>query len=163
MKRMPNLHPNGFWIYLVKVFSNGARIRLHYWPATTKKLESPHDHRSWFISLPLFGLFEERRYEETEDTNLTVLRCHATTSGGNGRPLSTPMGKGGVKQIFRRWRLPLIPYFCGSSVIHSFVPRSPGPALSIVLFGPPRKVPRAWVEQEDRAAKMRAVPEISAL
>lgn len=146
MKRMPNIHPNGFWIYLVKVFKSGARLRLHYWPSDSNKLESPHDHRSWFVSLPLFGIFEERRYVEAQG-GMVVLKCHATSSGGNGKPLTTPIGRGGVRQISRHWRIPLIPYFCGEKVIHSYVPRSPGPALSLVLFGPHRKVPRAWVDQ----------------
>ncbi len=134
-------HPNGFLIKLLKTFKNGARIRLHVWPKDTERLATPHDHRTWFISLPLWGRFEERRYRETAG-DLTVLRCHSTS--GNGAPITTPIGKGGVREVSRHRRWPLVPYFCGSDVIHAFVPVGRRGA-TLVFFGTPRKIPRAWV------------------
>lgn len=144
LNKMPNLHPNGFWIYLVKAFWNGARLRLHYWPRGEKRLDTPHDHRSWFISVPLWGRFLEKRFVEADGEDFEVLRCHQTS--GNGKPLTTSIGVGNVRQTSQRYRYPFIPYFCGLGAIHALVPKGLGPAITVVLFGPPKKTPKAWVQ-----------------
>jgi len=139
------LHPNGFVIRLLCAFRNGMRLRLHTWPTGVPRLESPHDHRSWFISIPLWGSFLERRYrEEPSDTSMDVQRCHATTSG-NGTPHVTFERTGGVAEVMTTMRRAFMPYFCPADAIHSFAPTSPRFAASLVLFGPPKRTPRVWL------------------
>lgn len=124
------------------------RIRLHIWPSGVKRLDSPHDHRSWFISLPLWGVFEEKKYIETDTgEEYDVVKCHATTSG-NGKPNTTPHGKGGLVKISSKTHWPLVPYICRRGEIHSFMPKSRGYAASIVLFGTPGVTPKAWLRQK---------------
>ncbi len=146
----PATHPNGFVIRLLHTFHSGARLRLHTWPAGKARLDSPHDHRSWFLSLPLWGRFIERRFIEHEHKDGTapfdVLRCYSTS--GNGKPVTTPEGKSALLLTSARTRRPLVPYFCPTQAIHSFVPVSPGFAASLVLFGPPKQVPRAFIRSE---------------
>lgn len=146
LRRMANLHPNGFWIYMIKTFWNGARLRVHFWSRGAKRLETPHNHRSWFISLPLWGRFSENRFIETAGEDFEVLKCHRTASGGNGS-MTTPIGTGSVKLVSQHRRCPLIPYLCGSGTIHSLIPRGEGAALTIVLFGPHKKTPKAWIQK----------------
>lgn len=143
MRKLPNIHPNGFWVYLLKTFWNGARIRLHYWPRGQKRLDTPHNHRTWFVSIPLWGLFTEKQYVEVEGDNFNVVKCHSTTSGSS--VLTTPVGKGNVCQTKSKIRIPLLPYYCGMESIHSFTPIGKGPAVTLVLFGPPKKTPKAWI------------------
>lgn len=147
-----NPHPNGFVVRLLANF-RGYRLRLHTWPANPKRqrLETPHDHRSWFLSLPLWGWFSEWRFIQHDpgcchSRVYNVLRCHSTS--GNGAPITTPDGHAGLIPDSRHIRRPLIPYFCPEEAIHSFVPLDQGFAASLVLFGPPRRIPRAFVAPE---------------
>lgn len=142
---MPNLHPNGFWVYLIKTFWNGSRIRLHYWPRRVKRLDTPHDHRSWFVSIPLWGRFVEKRFIETPGSDFDVVKCHSTTSG-NGQLLTTPAGVGNVRLMSKHHRYPFIPYFCRLGTIHSLVPLGQRLAVTVVFFGPLMKTPRAWIK-----------------
>lgn len=152
MKRQE--HPNGFGVRLLRTFKNGMRLRLHTWVPGVDRLKTPHDHRSWFISLPLWGRFLEQRYEEVRPFErrtfysrpYQVLRCHQTSS--NGRPITTPEGDSQLISVSSHTRYPLVPYFCGSGAIHSFVPIRPGFAASLVLFGAPKHIPRAFVPSE---------------
>jgi hypothetical protein len=144
LKRMSNLHPNGFWIYMIKIFWNGARLRIHFWPKNVERLDTPHNHRSWFISIPLWGRFSEKRFVETSGNNFEVLKCHRTASGGNGS-LTTPIGTGSIRLVSQHRRWPLIPYLCRLGTIHSLVPKSNGTAFTIVLFGPHKEAPKAWI------------------
>lgn len=144
LKRMTNPHPNGFWIYLVKIFWNGARLRIHFWPKGIKRLETPHNHRSWFISIPIWGIFSEHRFVEVPGNDFDVLKCHRTTSGKDGS-LTTPDGTSSVKIVSSHRRYPFIPYFCRFDTIHSFAPKGSGIGLTVVLFGPHKKTPKAWV------------------
>jgi len=138
------LHPNGFTIRLIASLKNGMRLRLHTWSANDATLESPHDHRSWFISLPLWGKFIERRFQEVAGEDREVLECHATSSG-NGSPLTTKMGRGSVREVSQHTRYPFLPYFCSSNSIHSYSPQKKGFAASLVLFGPNKKTPKVWL------------------
>ncbi len=147
---MSATHPNGFVVKLLATLPFGMRLRLHWWPVGGRRLDSPHDHRSWFVSLPLMGSFVERRYREARpgaeagSEEFSVLRCDPT--GGNGSPRCEAAGRGRLELVGfsrRRW----LPYFCPGSAIHSFLPSGPGFAASLVLFGPPRKTPRAWIRQ----------------
>jgi hypothetical protein len=138
------LHPNGFTIRLLAMWSNGMRLRFHTWNAEDSTTDSPHDHRSWFISIPLWGRFVERRYQEVAGDDRQVLVCHATSSG-NGNPLTSPAGTGSVKEVSKTTRYPLIPYYCSVDTIHSYVPAKQGFAASLVLFGPNKKTPKVWL------------------
>ncbi len=145
MKRMPNIHPNGFWVYIIKAFWNGARIRLHYWPRGVKRLDTPHDHHSWFISIPIWGRFLEKRFTDVKGDTHKILQCHS--SWKNGVPVTKSIGDGSLTITSQRRRYPLIPYFCGSKTIHSLTPCGVGPALTLVFFGAPNKTPRAWIRK----------------
>ncbi len=143
LNRLPNMHPNGFWVFLLKSFENGLRLRIHYWPRGATRLKTPHDHRSWFVSLPLWGLFREVRYAEVEGSAFRVINCASTTS--NGRAITTEAGRGNLTPISTHHRIPFVPYFCGVGVIHSLQPVFDGPAVSLVLFGRHRRRPKAWL------------------
>lgn len=143
---MKTFHPNGFTVRLLHTFWNGARLRLHTWAADRSNRSDPHDHRTWFISIPLWGRFVEYRYEEIPG-NISTFRCRSTTS--LDRLDTQEDGKSGVKFISKHVRYPFIPYFCSQDVIHSYAPLKKKFAASIVLFGPPtKKVPRAWIYDE---------------
>ena len=139
------LHPNGFYLTLLGSI-RGCRIRIHYWPPETEKLDTPHDHRSWFVSIPLWGLLEERRFEAIEGDGLEIHRCSATTAG-NGKPITRKVGLGDVRQTRRTMRFPFIPYLCPVDAIHSLVPKTRR-ALTLVVFGPNKKAPKAWLKKE---------------
>jgi len=141
-----NLHPNGFVIRLLRTFKNGMRLRLHTWPKHERRLDTPHDHRSWFVSLPLWGQFIEKRYEEnTRGVPVEILRCHSTS--GNGQPITTSEGHSALVERSSRVRRAGVPYFCPAEAVHSFVPTTSF-AASLVLFGPQKQVPRAFVKPE---------------
>lgn len=138
-------HPNGFIVKLLHTFSNGARLRLHRWSKNRVSENDPHDHRTWFISIPLWGIFEEHRYEEIEG-DIPIYRCRSTTS--KERLDIYKDGQSGLKLVSRKIRLPFIPYFCSMEKIHTFQPLSNGFAASLVLFGPPKNyTPKAWIKK----------------
>lgn len=143
------LHPNGFTIRVLRVFGNGMRVRLHRWPPSAARLDTPHDHRSWFVSVPIWGTFIERRFREESraSADYVVLRCHSTS--GNGNPITSRERRTGLIEESVSMRLPLVPYYCPADVIHSFVPMGDGFAASIVFFGPNKKTPRAFVSEAD--------------
>lgn len=140
----PVLHPNGFAIRLIAIFQSGMRLRLHTWAEGISRLDSPHDHRSWFISIPLWGTFREKRYREVPGDKMNILVCHATSSG-NGEPLTQPGGTGEVEEVSSHTRIPFVPYFCSVDTIHSLVPKKDKFAATLVLFGPNQKVPKVWL------------------
>ena len=142
---LPRIHPNGFWIAILATLG-GWRLRLHYWPPDSVKLDTSHDHRSWFLSLPLWGILEEHRFEEAPGDELQILNCNSTTRRAAG-PLTSPAGLGSVRKTRRRFRLPFIPYFCPVNAIHSTLPRTRR-VVTLCLFGSHRKVPRAWVDKK---------------
>ncbi len=142
------MHPNGFAVRLLATLPWGMRLRIHVWPEGVERLETPHDHRSWFVSLPLWGTFLEQRFEESDAgddraESYQVLRCHKTS--GNRKPITTPEGTASLRLLHARLRYRLRPYFCPSHAIHSFSPTGSDYAASLVLFGPPKQVPRAYV------------------
>lgn len=138
-------HPNGFVVRLLYTFWNGARIRLHRWYEGRSTENDPHDHRTWFISIPIWGVFEEFRYKEVEG-DIPIYRCRSTTS--KKRLEIYQDGKSGLKLVSRHIRLPLIPYYCSMEKIHTVQPLSKGFAASLVLFGPPKNYrPKAWIKK----------------
>lgn len=143
---MKSEHPNGFTVRLLMAFTNGARLRLHTWSADRSDRAGPHDHRSWFISIPLWGRFIERRYREVTGDTSTYL-CRATTSSERD---VTRSGQSGVEVTSEHARYPFVPYFCSADVIHSYVPLKKNFAASLVLFGPPEnKIPKAWIKNDN--------------
>ena len=133
------LHPNGFWVILLGSLF-GFRLRLHYWPDATED-KSPHNHRSWFISLPLFGELMETTYEEVPGDE-PVRVCGSLP--GNGIP-DTIEGRAGALRagLIRRHRL-LLPYLCKAEAIHSVI--VPNKTATLILFGPDKQRPKAWIE-----------------
>ena len=138
-------HPNGFSVKLLHTFSNGARIRLHRWYPGRTDNNDPHDHRTWFISIPLWGIFREHRYQEVAGS-IPIFRCRHEVSQ---KRLSVYQdGTGDTQLISSHWRIPFIPYFCSADEIHTVAPRKSGFAASLVLFGPPCKdSPKVWCKK----------------
>jgi hypothetical protein len=66
-------HPNGFTKFTF-VGPLGYRVRLHYWPKGHEKSLSRHNHRWWFISVPLWGRFVDDRYDEVPDSRTLRIR-----------------------------------------------------------------------------------------
>lgn len=137
-------HPNGFTVRLLMSFANGARLRLHTWSANRGDRSDPHDHRTWFISIPLWGRFVEYRYKEVAG-NIPTYRCRSTTT--KARLDISRDGQSDVEVTSKHIRYPLVPYFCSQDVIHSYAPMKKSFAASLVLFGPTNgKTPRAWIK-----------------
>jgi hypothetical protein len=136
-------HPNGFFVRVLHQFSNGMRLRLHTWPADRSDRSDPHDHRTWFISLPLCGRFIEHRYREVPGS-IPIYKCRVTT--GAERLDVHRDGQSGLERIETKIRYPGIPYYCSKEVIHSYSPARKRFAASLVLFGPTiGKIPKAWI------------------
>lgn len=143
---MKSFHPNGFFVRLLHEFKNGARLRLHTW-AGQQERSDPHDHRTWFISIPLWGRFDETRYREVPG-DIPIYHCRSTTS--KERLDIEQNGTSDVEGISTHVRWPLIPYYCPVDAIHTFRPRKNSFSATLVLFGPTRnKTPRAWIKEND--------------
>ncbi len=134
------LHPNGFYVKLLASLS-GFRVRFHYWPKASVD-KSPHNHRSWFLSLPLWGSLTETRYEEVPGDVYDKHACGVTP--GNGSPVAEPAGTGNLNSVSEHTRRTYVPYFCSKDTIHSVA--SHGRTLTLVLFGPSdgKRRPLAW-------------------
>jgi hypothetical protein len=128
-------HPNGFTKFILgSVF--GYRIRVHYWPRAEKKYRSRHNHRWWFISMPLFGAFIDNRYEEVPDNNTMRI---SVTDQGNMRDSKREYileGRSGLRLKAEHIRYPPIPYLCRLGEIHSYYPKGNGPHASLVIISP---------------------------
>jgi hypothetical protein len=128
-------HPNGFTkIIIGTVF--GYRIRLHYWPSSAVKYRSRHNHRWWFISIPLLGAFTDNRYKEVEgDTTMRIQVSDRANVRDSDRVYSLE-GNSGLRLKASRTRYPLLPYYCGLGEIHSYYPKGNGPHASLVIISP---------------------------
>ncbi len=138
-------HPNGFLVTLLHTFKNGMRLRLHRWHEPHSLINDPHDHRTWFISLPIWGSFVEHRFKEVPG-DIPIYRCRDNVD----KPLLVVRldGQSGLQLVKCKRRLPLIPYFCSSKEIHTVQPSNSGFAASLVLFGPKTDYsPRVWIKQ----------------
>lgn len=128
-------HPNGFTkLTLGSIF--GYRIRVHYWPRTEEKYGSRHNHRWWFISMPLFGAFTDNRYEEVPDSNTMRIKV---TDQGNVRDSKREYaleGTSGLRLKAKHIRYPLFPYLCRLGEIHSYYPKGNGRHASLVIISP---------------------------
>ncbi len=119
MNNKTTFHPNGFVVKLLHTFRNGARIRLHRWYKGRITTNDPHDHRAWFISIPIWGVFVEYRYQEVKG-DIPIYRCRPNTSAERLNIYRD--GQSGLKVISKHLRLPLIPYFCSKEEIHTVQP-----------------------------------------
>lgn len=138
-------HPNGFTVTLLHSFFNGARIRLHRWYEGRSDTNDPHDHRTWFISVPLWGIFVEKRYKQIAG-DVAIFRCR--TDLAKERLNVYQDGQSGLQLISSKIRLPFIPYFCSQNEIHTVQPVKKGFAASLVLFGPPKDyAPKVWIKK----------------
>jgi hypothetical protein len=139
-------HPNGFVVRLIHQFKNGARLRLHTWASNRPDRSDPHDHRTWFISLPLWGRFVEYRFKEV-DGSIPIYRCRSSTD--KERLDIFRDGQSAVQVISKHIRYPFIPYICRKEVIHSYSPMKNSFSASLVFFGKPtERIPRAWIKEQ---------------
>ena len=128
-------HPNGFKKIIVgSIF--GYRIRIHYWRKGAPKSESRHNHRWWFVSIPLLGRFLDSRYEEVKDGSTMRIKVFDEDDQRDSGRVYTLDGKSGLRLRRSYVRYPLIPYFCSKDEIHSYYPRGDGRHVSLVIISP---------------------------
>lgn len=125
------------------------RLRFHSW-RNSSETNDPHDHRTWFISIPLYGIFIEKRYKEVPG-NIDVYSCRDDFN--KERLNIKPVYKAGLELIETIYRLPFIPYFCPKDAIHTFKPLNKGFAASLVLFGPQTRLCSKGLYRENYSAK----------
>ena len=125
-------HPVGFKKYIL-IAAFGYRLRLHVWRGVGN--DSRHNHRWWFVSVPLIGTFEETRFREhagQEFAKISVLDESGRRDGGRLYQLE---GTSDLEVVRVHRRYPLIPYLCRVGEIHSLVPDKRGLHASLVLVG----------------------------
>lgn len=140
-------HPLGFFkITLLSLL--GFKLRLHIWPRSRRRVgPGRHDHRWWFVSLPLWGVFEEFRYSQTEGSDLERVECFPATDYREQEKVVA--GTSGLREIRRYIRRPLVPYRCRQGEIHSLAPKGTGFAMTLVWTGrPQRNSALAWMERQ---------------
>jgi hypothetical protein len=142
-------HPNGFTkITFDGIF--GYRIRIHYWPKGTPKSESQHNHRWWFISIPLMGCFVDNRYSETTNNRTMRIRVFDRDDvRDSSRDYSFDRTSGlQLRKTFIRY--PLVPYLCRLGEIHSYYPRGNGRHASLVIISPIKvKFSEIWRDPDE--------------
>ena len=121
-------HPLGFARHELRIA--GYRLRLHVWSGTG--LEDRHSHQYPFVSLPLTPFWESRWIEVPGDSH-AHLACETATGTSPMRVLPTPR-RAGLRLLKRRLRLPLVPWFCPVSAVHSLEPVG-GFGVSLVVCG----------------------------
>lgn len=127
-------HPIGFRKYiLLSLF--GYRLRLHVWPKG-EGTDSRHNHRWWFVSVPLFGKFIDTRYSEVETSN-ELLKINVTDRDGvrDGQRSYHLKGASGLVVRETKVRYPFLPYLCRFGEVHSYVPHRRGFHASLVFIG----------------------------
>jgi hypothetical protein len=128
-------HPNGFTKIIIGTIF-GYRIRLHYWPKGADKAESRHNHRWWFISVPLLGRFVDNRYMETEDSQTMRIKVLDRNDIRDSKRAYVSDGTSGLRLRRTHIRKPLIPYVCRLGEIHSYYPEGDGRHASLVMISP---------------------------
>lgn len=126
-------HPVGFRKYVVLALF-GYRLRLHVW-SDGHGNDSRHNHRWWFVSVPIIGRFIETRYRETDGESYLKIDVHDKHGVRDGDRRYVAKGKSELEEIARKVRWPLIPYFCPANDIHSLVPHRVGLHISVVFCG----------------------------
>ena len=125
-------HPIGFRKYvLLSMF--GVRLRLHVW--RDGGVDSRHNHRWWFVSVPLIGRFVETRYQEAAGNDMLKIAVLDEAGRRDSGRVYRKSGLSSLDSEKTRIRYPLIPYYCPIDAIHSLVPMSGGLHASLVLIG----------------------------
>ncbi|NJC12943.1 hypothetical protein F4558_002769 [Micromonospora profundi] len=128
------MHPIGFRKYILMSF-RGYRLRLHVWPDGVGT-DSRHNHRWWFVSMPLFGRFLDTRFREVPASGRYLKIDVADRDGVRDGERSYHLkGESDLEVVKRKIRYPLIPYLCRFGEIHSYVPYKPGFHASLVFLG----------------------------
>lgn len=129
------MHPGGFQkITLISVF--GFRLRAHIWRNFTEEIEDPHEHRWLLLSLPVWGRFQDYRWQEIEGDSHQVFSAtpYSQTPGEDHyRSNLTQARRTGLKLVNVWNRRPFVPYHCKSSEIHSYRPVGSGFHMSLVV------------------------------
>jgi hypothetical protein len=126
------MHPVGFRKYIL-IAASGYRLRLHVWRGPGN--DSRHNHRWWFVSMPLIGCFVETRYRERPGDDFLKIAVYDEGAMRDRGRVYRQSGDSGLDVVRIRSRYPLIPYLCRIGEIHSFVPRGSGLHVSLVLVG----------------------------
>jgi len=128
-------HPNGFTKIIVGSLF-GYRIRIHHWPKGANKSESQHNHRWWFVSIPLLGRFVDNRYTEVRDGSAMRIKVFDQDGQRDSGRAYMLGGTSGLRLRRTYLRYPLVPYFCRRSEIHSYYPHGDGRHISLVIISP---------------------------
>jgi hypothetical protein len=129
-------HPVGFKKYIL-LTAFGYRLRLHVWRGGGN--ESRHNHRWWFISVPLFGRFEEIRYQEVAGNHYLKISVYDEGGQRDTERIYCQLDETGLEALRVHTRYPFLPYHCPEGAIHSLVPRRSGIHASLVLSGTLRR------------------------
>jgi len=129
-------HPIGFIkITLFSLF--GIKARLHIWLIGRNKCRPDiHDHRWSFLSFPLFGRFEEKRFVSKRGSNYVFSLCYPESV--NRKRKIIPHDEADISVNEKKIRWPMLPYSCKKGVIHSIVPLGKVIAASLIFCGRPR-------------------------
>ena len=129
-------HPLGLHKFnLVRMF--GYKIKLHLWiPDSSALPEDVHDHVRSFISIPLLGIFREKRYKKV-DGSKALYACYQENR--KGRRVDK-IGEGvAALQVSSRYRFFPLPYYCHYTVLHGIEPIWKIPFVTLVIGLPQRK------------------------
>jgi hypothetical protein len=129
-------HPVGFRKYIVFSFL-GYRMRVHVWPDGLGN-DSRHNHRWWFVSVPVVGKFVETRYREMAGKSFVKIDVTDKDGVRDGDRSYVAKGESELEVIARRARRPLVPYLCPIGAIHSLVPDGSGLHVSVIFCGRPQ-------------------------
>jgi hypothetical protein len=130
-------HPVGFRKFIL-LSAFGCRLRLHVWPDGGGS-DSRHNHRWWFVSLPLLGKFKEMRYCESPGQSYLKIDVLDADGVRDTERIYRAGDRSSLTVVGEHIRRPLIPYFCPVGAIHSLVPIGEGRHASLVLVGPIRR------------------------
>lgn len=123
-------HALGFHRYELSLF--GYRLRLHVW-LRGQISEDRHNHQYGFVSMPLFGRFEESRWLEVPGDEYRRLTCETARGASPMRVLPSP-ARSDLRLRWKRLRRPLVPWVCRPHEVHSLEPLGRF-AVSLVLCG----------------------------
>ena len=153
-------HSNGFSkIVLHEDEVSGIKIRLHVWTDRVDDCDESdlHDHRWSFVSIPLFGHFNERRYTERPvDNGAQKKYKHLCFTRGNSEWLDVK----GEKWVSLKLRQNLSrpakhQYYCKYGVIHSFQPTNFPAASLIVTFDTSRQYARVYKNSPETTSSIK--------
>jgi len=148
-------HPNGF-VKLVIEDNGTERIRLHLWTSEfdSKAPSNPdiHDHRWSFVSIPLFGDFEEIKFRESEDHEITdnsdfKYKYHCYSRGASEWLHLEELNKVALLQFGKTSKFKAEPYFCKAGEIHTLRPLKYPAATIVITYGAEREYARIFKDE----------------